>query len=1206
MRGLLTLVALIAAPAFGAGTPVVHNYDRSEYGGGGQVIAAAQDSRGILYFTNNAGLLEYDGASWRTHDLPGSLDAVATDADDVVWLGGPGEIGRMAADADGVKTYASEVDRLPEGDREFSDVWPVLATDRGVFFMARERLIRWHRDHLTTWPADADAIFYRAYEIHGELLFAQVSTGLLRLRGDVLEPIPGGEIFADKEVNAMFELEDGSALVFTRLWGAYRVQAEGVEPVESQAEGWLIDAQVQHGCELPDGRYALGTRRGGVAILGQDLAIDTVLDTESGLASDGINFVMVDQQDNLWLATDDGISRVMLDASLTLFAAEAGLEGSVYSLTWHRDQLHVGTGMGLFQEIPDPYGGPPRFAAVPDLPSAVWSTLGDNDNLLSATTDGVFVVRTRGRNGLSVSTVERLSTEAALLLFRLEAFPDHVFVSLANGIGAVRSDGDTWTWLGRLDGAPGVEIRRVAEGAGGEILATAFGRPEIYRIQFPANLENGLTTQVLAPPSSGMVTAVGGDLIFSGAEGPQRYLGIDDEGPWPFAPAPDLEPLSPDGSPFWILDAGPDRLWLYQGQLKLADRDPEGGWRPRELAARRLEGPVVVAEDPDGAGTWIGAEEGLYRFDPSAQTRASGDFRALVRRVAVLGTDRVLHGGGPRAADAPPKVLPYADNRLRFEFAAPNFDQQAGSLFQLRLEDFDPDWSGWSAASSKEYTNLPEGSYTFRVRAQNAWGDVSRAATFSFVIEPPWYRTWWAYGVYMASALAFLFLFARLRSAGLRRDKERLERQVAQRTQELEERNRFAEGQARELAATNRELAAENELRRRLEEEQIKMQARMEQAQKLESLGLMAGGIAHDFNNLLMAVLGNAELSLEDEALDPEPRRRLMEISRAAQRAADLCQQMLAFAGKGPRHESRIDLGKLAADVSGLVRGSAGSKIDLRVELSPDLPPCRGDADQLRQVLMGLLLNAVEAVGDRGGTVRVVSCTRRLGHGELDDLVPETPPPGLYASVRVEDDGAGMDDETRRRIFDPFFSTKFAGRGLGLAAALGIAHGHGGAIRVASEPGRGSTFEMLLPALSPEDLADDESKEPEAAPPRPRSGAVLVVDDEPMVRTVASLMLRNYGLDVLESSSGQRALELFERRADDIAVVLIDLTMPGLDGVETFRRMRRIDPEVPAVLSSGFGEDTIEERYLEEGFSAFLHKPYRSEALFACLRKALG
>jgi two-component system cell cycle sensor histidine kinase/response regulator CckA len=384
--------------------------------------------------------------------------------------------------------------------------------------------------------------------------------------------------------------------------------------------------------------------------------------------------------------------------------------------------------------------------------------------------------------------------------------------------------------------------------------------------------------------------------------------------------------------------------------------------------------------------------------------------------------------------------------------------------------------------------------------------------------------------------------------------------------------------------------------RKRAEEERTRMEAQMREVQKLESLGVLAGGIAHDFNNLLMAILGNADLALLALSIASPARPHVEEISRGSLRAADLCRQMLAYSGKGRFVIGRYDLGEIVQEMAQMLKVSVSKKANLRYSFTAALPAVEVDATQMRQVIMNLIINASEAMEDQNGFISVVTgvmdCDRAfLAESYLDDNLPE----GKYVYLEVADTGCGMDDDTRRRIFDPFFTTKFTGRGLGLAAVLGIVRGHQGAIKVYSEPGQGTTFKVLLPAVewAPGDRPADALSTSQSLP----GGTILLVDDDSHVRQVASQMLERLGFNVLTAAHGREGLEVFSAGPGGIACVILDLTMPEMAGDEVFRELRRLRKDVPVIISSGFNEQDVTQRFAGKGVSGFIQKPYTVKML---------
>ncbi len=378
--------------------------------------------------------------------------------------------------------------------------------------------------------------------------------------------------------------------------------------------------------------------------------------------------------------------------------------------------------------------------------------------------------------------------------------------------------------------------------------------------------------------------------------------------------------------------------------------------------------------------------------------------------------------------------------------------------------------------------------------------------------------------------------------------------------------------------------------------ERKQLEEQLRHTQKLESLGLLAGGVAHDFNNLLTGILGNASLALEGLSPNHPVRAQLSDVISASERAAHLTRQLLAYAGKGRFVIDLLDLSSLVREISTLVQASIPKNVNLQLELQDDLPPVEGDSGQIQQVIMNLVINGAEAIGSKeNGAVFVTTGLQHVDeHYRLNTFggLPELSS-GEYISLDVHDTGSGMDAATMTRIFDPFFTTKFTGRGLGLAAVQGIMRGHKGAMKVYSEPGKGSTFKVLFPA-SQQKAAP---KKITALTPRRANEVILVIDDEEIIRRTAKSMLERSGYVVVLAEDGKEGVELFQVLADKLSLVLLDMTMPSMSGEEALSRMKAIRPDVKVILSSGFNEVEAVRRFTGKGLAGFLQKPYSSAAL---------
>ena len=399
-------------------------------------------------------------------------------------------------------------------------------------------------------------------------------------------------------------------------------------------------------------------------------------------------------------------------------------------------------------------------------------------------------------------------------------------------------------------------------------------------------------------------------------------------------------------------------------------------------------------------------------------------------------------------------------------------------------------------------------------------------------------------------------------------------------------------------------IARDISARKVAEEKEQQIERKLLEGQKLESLGVMAGGIAHDFNNILTGILGNASLASLEVPSDSPVQESLTSIREASLRAGELCRQMLAYSGKGRFVVKPLDINQLVSETTDLLKISISKQVLLRFSLEEGLPAVRADATQLRQVIMNLVINASEAIGNRPGTIDVRTGRGDGSLGQEKVVQAGHLPQGPRVYIEVSDSGCGMTAETQARIFDPFFSTKFAGRGLGLAAVLGIVRGHGGVLKLVSEVGRGTTFSVILPALATQAPVPSE---PDSVPKGwMGQGTVLVAEDEPSVRTSISQMLVKLGFVPVVAENGLEAVAVFGADPLRFRLVLMDLTMPELNGDDALLELKRMRPAVPVILMSGYSEQEAVATFGQSDLAGFLQKPFGFEALRALLYRVVG
>ena len=752
------------------GSPLIRHFSPKAYQASPQNWSAVQDRRGVLYFANNDCVLEHDGVSWRKILIPGGsvVRSVATDGA-VVYAGAQGEFGYLDADEHGKAAYHSLTSLLPQGAPKFTDVWSVVANSTGVYFGSYQGIFRWSRTEKTIRVWKPQSRFGRLLGSGDELFVVSVGRGLLRMKGDSLEPVAGGEGIRQQEARAAFSW--GGVMKLATNNGLFTLGAGGLEE-ESLPEGALAAGnRIYTAIPLRNGSLALGTSLGGVLILGRNQSMEQMITRENGLAGAGVSSLFEDREGGLWITSGAGIDRA--DLAMTRFAQGEGLSGSTYTVTRHGNALYAGTDAGLFR-LGRSKDGLAAFEGLKGSGKAVFALVPTPHSLLAGFISGVQTVEGTGaRLVTGTRPVYDISTSAR--------DPSLVYAAGIEGLVSLRWSGTAWKRERSLP-ATGDDFRSVLEDADGRVwVATA---RDILRIDW--RTADGAVERFGAaagvPAGFKNIYRIRGQVVFATPKGLLRF----DAAKNTFVPWTVLGQEFADGSrPVSIVREAPDgRVWItgegYHGELRPKS---QGGWEwhPMPLGRADVGELYAVLPEADGAVWAAGTDGFLLRYSPKEQP-AAAPFDVLVRRVQSQGGLSIYDGAGELKSIPQPG---YRDNSLRFEFSAPYLEDPTRVQYQVMLEGADADWSSWSLETKKDYTHLFEGSYRFFVRARNPAGVVSQAATFRFGIGAPWFRTWPAYLLYALLAVASVWGLLKWRVSALVAEKAKLELTVEERTVEI-------------------------------------------------------------------------------------------------------------------------------------------------------------------------------------------------------------------------------------------------------------------------------------------------------------------------------------------------------------------------------------------------------------------------------------
>jgi signal transduction histidine kinase/streptogramin lyase len=1175
------------------------------------VTSIAQDDRGYLWIATRKGLARFDGAQFDLLSRVGNVDLgnlrlteVLPEPNGALWVSTYGSGVLRVANGDVVRYGAAE--GVPD-----QVVWDLYRDRQGRVWLASSRGARvfdgtrWQAPSLP--PDLANVGINAVYQSRdGHLWLATSGQGVVSLDGSTLRRYSLEQGLPSGIATSVAETPDGAIWV-TGPKGVARIHGTQVTSF-GIADGLPVERVLQ---VLVDRRGVVWMATHGGGLVRYDGAGFQAFRRQEGLSTDYLISLSEDRDGALWVGTLAGGLNRLAPAARELLDARSGLPPFPVTTVYQRGQTEtwwIGTYGGGLVSVRD--GKLHVYTQADGLPSnAITSVAGGPDDSVWVGTNGGGAFRFDGGR-----VVERLGPEIVGQTLRtIEVSRGVVWLG---GNGLFRYENGKVQRFGRADGLRSNEVRviyalpeRTWVGTYGGGLQSIERDGRIASWGDGEGLTNAFVTSLHHDRTDTLWIGTYGGGLFRLRQRKVTAITTRDG--------------LPDDVVFDVMEDDVGRLWLTGTQglavVRMADvharMDGRGGVLSVTLYGRAEGVPGTDGTDGNQPLSWLAKDgrlwfatvDGVVIFDPTEV--------ADKQRAPEAGIDAVQVN--KRSVPLSALALPLTARNIDISFSAPQLLGGHAVQYEYRLVGLDDGWVDAGAARTASFTNLAPGEYHFEVRARARRG-ATPGGLYSVRLQVParFYETPWFLAATIAILALSVFGLVRWRLDRLRAHQLELQRLVDERT-----------------AALRHEMLE----RERTERERRLLDERIQQAQRLESLGVLAGGVAHDFNNLLVGVLGEASLALSDLPVGSSGRQHVERIERAALRASELTSQMLAYSGRGRFIVLPVALEDLVEEVQELLGSVIPRAITVTLDFPQHLPMVAGDPSQLRQVVMNLLTNAADAIGTRPGLIRVAAGTRTLRTG--DNGTAHQPgalglAPGDYVWLEVRDDGVGMDADTLARIFDPFFTTKPAGRGLGLAAVQGIVRSHGGRILVTSQPEVGTTFTLLFPCAR--STPPEPPRRGRISPSRPVARAearvavsatpvtppvtsphvavdadtreqphVLVVDDERLVRDVARVALRRSGHLVTEVPTGEEAIATFEERPGAFALVVLDLTLPGIQGRAVMQAMREVRPDLPIVLTSGYtaeeaGDLTTAPR------TVFLQKPWRPEQLVRCVAEVMA
>ena len=816
----------------------IHNYSPKEYNARPQNWAIVQDKRGVMYFGNNKGVLEYDGVNWRQINTPNetTVRSLSIDEKGRIYIGARGEFGYLSPDSIGNLKYKSLLKYVNKKDRKFADVWKTFATDEGVFFQTSDKIFRWRDNQFKVWNADKSFhfMFYLpspSKGVNGQIYVSEREIGLKKLIDDDLVLIQGGELFAEESIYFMIPFKEKQILLNTRSHGLYIMtptsadyyptnrhnpeQFTKIVPFHSKIDSFLMKNLVYSAIRLHNGNYSIGTSEGGIAIIDSVGKLLYFLNKDQGLQDEATKFQYIDAQKRLWIALNNGISSVDISSPITFFDDKADLEGTIQSITRYNGTLYVATNLGVYylknknsseKNISDFERD--VFKKIEGISTECWDLKSFNNGkhnvLLVTTNDGIFQIDKDHR-------IDFITKNIPWVFHQSKEDPSRVFIGLENGLSSIYRSNGKWIDEGNIEGIDET-IFNIAEDNDGDLWLGTFNQG-VLLLHISSFVNNRIYESEIVryDTSNGLpegfvyVRQAINKTLFSTGKGLYEYFD-DYEGVHAFRQVSSFGAIFAEGSRgiHRLAEDDNGNIWMVTFSKKdvevgflISKENGEASWVNKPFLGISKEIIHAIYHDENGV-TWLGGPEGLYRYDANVEKDYEKDFYTLIRKV-VLGKDSVIFWGANFDEDGTisayqleslKPTLPYAMNSLTFEFAAQSYENESVNHFTYYLEGFDDEWTNWKKEAKAVYTNLPEGTYYFRVKAKNTYEHESIEAVYEFTILPPWYRTIWAYIGYVLSFVGFVYGAVTLSTRGLQKIIRERTAEVVRQKEEIEGKNK--------------------------------------------------------------------------------------------------------------------------------------------------------------------------------------------------------------------------------------------------------------------------------------------------------------------------------------------------------------------------------------------------------------------------------
>lgn len=1180
---LLTFHAAQSQNVSETGLPYIQNYPPEEYDGASQNWAITQSKEGLIYVGNNEGVLEYDGSSWRTIYLPnyGICKSLGVTKGNKIFVGGYNELGYLEPNDVGEMQFVSLKDKLKTND--FKEINRINIIDDTVFFKANNYLFKWDNEQFTT------------YESYGTMPSRPIRDKIYIVENFVVKKLENSGFvdivdLASTKAKAFTDIigyKENELLILTYDKGVFVTNNGTLRPLNIKSSESIGKSLAYGMLKLSNNIITIATRLDGIITIDKKGNILNKINKTNGLKSNTIYSLFEDDQHGVWLATNNGIMRAELVSPFTIFDERHGIEGYVNDIYVNNGEVYLAnykgvlkldkTGNQIFKNI-----GPEKSETKIISKQAI-QFLEIQDSLFVGTRAGLFLFR---KNKL----VQKYALASGALM-RSKKNPKRIYVGLIDGLATLVYKNGTWIYDGTMDGISD-DIRAIKEDSDGTIWLES-QVDGVWKVE----AESKRSTENLNHPKVKHFKAnkeLPAGILFLKSIGNKVLFNINDE-IYSYNKEKDSI-LKDDSIPSLFglhgrislkMEDKNKNVWMFADLNKgderksrlIAIKNDEGSYSIKKNYDERITQNVGVSHFPENRNiVWYGGSGSVIRHDLSITGNEKSDFNTHIRKVTIAQDSMVFGGAKVNSKEI---EIPYKDNAFRFEYAATSFEEASENLYQYQLNGFDKEWSAWTLETKKDYTNLPEGNYNFIVRSKNIYDHLGIEDNYSFIILPPWYRTWWAYLIYATGAIGIVVLYSKWRSNELQKKNRALERTINERTLEIRQKNELLNHQTEQLVELN------------------------------DAKTRLYSNITHEFRTPLTVILGMAD-TLKSNVKEKHfagADKALEMIRRNGKNLLHLVNELLDLAkvesGTMALNLVQTDVIPFVKYLSESFHSLAQSKnINLTVYSEIETLEMDVDVNKMASIISNLLSNAIKFTAANG---KIIIHLNKINTKESE----------LF-SIKVQDNGLGLAEEDIAHLFDRFYqvdneSTEYQeGTGIGLSLAKEFVELMNGTISVESTLGKGSTFIVQIPVthnavktldakitVEPpiKKTTNSKSTEPSVSKEASELPSVLIIEDNEDVAHYLKTCLKGK-YQTMHAINGDLGIsKAFENIPD---IIISDVMMPGKDGFEVCSILKtdeRTD-HIPIILLTA--KVTTEDRLtgLAHGADAYLAKPFNEKELF--------